>query len=115
MTFKSPEHVFWYQEIQLFSTVRPNFGGLDVPSATPITNDLRVAPNFDELPPAGHHREGRGRRRPLRDGAPLLRGARMRQTLQGSFSAVSKANFASKYAFESSRRDLHNALLCTVL
>ena len=33
----------------------------------------------------------------------------------GSFSALSKPNFASKYAFESSRRDLHNALLCTVL
>ena len=38
-----------------------------------------------------------------------------RQTLHGSFSAVSKRNFASKYAFESSRRDLHNALLCTAL
>ena len=37
------------------------------------------------------------------------------QTLQGSFSAVSKPNFASKYAFESSRRDLHNALLCKAL
>ena len=37
------------------------------------------------------------------------------QTLQGSFSAVSKPNFASKYALESSRRNLHNALLCTVL
>ena len=37
------------------------------------------------------------------------------QTLQGSFSAVSKTNFAIKYAFESSRRDLHNALLCTAL
>ena len=37
------------------------------------------------------------------------------QTLQGSFSAVSKPNFASKYSLESSRRDLHNALLCTVL
>ena len=37
------------------------------------------------------------------------------QTLQGSFSAVSKPNFASKHALESSRRDLHNALLCTVL
>ena len=35
------------------------------------------------------------------------------QTLEGSFSAVSKPNFARKYAFESSRRDLHNALLCT--
>ena len=33
------------------------------------------------------------------------------QTSQGSFSAVSKPKFASKYAFESSRRDLHNALL----
>ena len=38
-----------------------------------------------------------------------------RQTLQGSFSAVSKPKFASKYSLESSRRDLHNALLCTVL
>ena len=35
--------------------------------------------------------------------------------LQGSFSAVSKPNFASKYSLESSRRDLHNALLCTAL
>ena len=35
--------------------------------------------------------------------------------LQGSFSAVSKPNFASKYSVESSRRDLHNPLLCTVL
>ena len=32
-----------------------------------------------------------------------------------SLSAVSKPNFARKYALESSRRDLHNALLCTVL
>ena len=37
------------------------------------------------------------------------------QTLQGSFSAVSKPNFATKYSLESSRRDLHNALLCTAL
>ena len=37
------------------------------------------------------------------------------QTLQGSLLAVSKPNFASKYSLESSRRDLHNALLCTVL
>ena len=36
-------------------------------------------------------------------------------TLEGSFSAVSKPNFASKYALESFRRDLQNALLCTVL
>ena len=35
--------------------------------------------------------------------------------LAGSFSAVSRPNFATKYAFESSRRDLHNALLCTAL
>ena len=34
--------------------------------------------------------------------------------LAGSFSAVSKRNFARKYTLESSRRDLHNALLCTV-
>ena len=37
------------------------------------------------------------------------------QIWQGSFSAVSKPNLASRYAFESSRRDLHNALLCTAL
>ena len=37
------------------------------------------------------------------------------QTLQGWFSAVSTPIFASKYSLESSRRDLHNALLCTVL
>ena len=37
------------------------------------------------------------------------------QTLEGSFAAVSKPNFATKYAFESSRRDLHSALLCTAL
>ena len=39
----------------------------------------------------------------------------MQQTLEGSFSAVSKRNFARKCAFESSRRDLHNALLRTGL
>ena len=37
------------------------------------------------------------------------------QTSRGSFSAISTPIFASKYALESSRRDLHNALLCTVL
>ena len=36
-------------------------------------------------------------------------------TLKGSFSAVSKPNIASEYALESSRRDLQNALLRTVL
>ena len=35
------------------------------------------------------------------------------QTLQGSFSAVSKPIFATKYSFESSRRDLHHALCST--
>ena len=48
-------------------------------------------------------------------GALELRTPGMRQTLQGSFSAVSKPNFARKYALESSSRDLHDALLCTVL
>ena len=37
------------------------------------------------------------------------------QILEGSFSAASKPDFASKHAFESSRRALHNALLCTAL
>ena len=36
-------------------------------------------------------------------------------TLKGLFSAVSKPNFASKYALGSSCRDLQNALLSTVL
>ena len=36
-------------------------------------------------------------------------------TLNGSFSAVSKPNFARKYALESSRRDPQNELLCSVL
>ena len=40
-----------------------------------------------------------------------LKKAAIGQTLEGSFSAESKPHFASKYAFESSRRDLHNALL----
>ena len=41
--------------------------------------------------------------------------AKSGQTLQGSFSAVSKPNFASKYSCESSRRDLHNSHLWTAL
>ena len=39
----------------------------------------------------------------------------VQQTSRGSFSAVSKPNFARKYSLESSRRDLHNAFLCTVV
>ena len=39
----------------------------------------------------------------------------LRQTLQGSFSAVLKRNFPSMYALESFRRDLQKALLCTAL
>ena len=61
-------------------------------------------------------RRCRGRRWPAASGAGsawICHG--MRQTLQGSFSAVSKPKFATKYAFESSRRDLHNALLRTAL
>ena len=37
------------------------------------------------------------------------------QTSRGSFSAVSTPISSSKYSLESSRRDLHNALLCTFL
>ena len=65
--------------------------------------------------------EGRGEGREAADLPPAARGAeRAARTfcedrVQGSFSAVSKRNFASEYAFESSRRDLHNALLCTDL
>ena len=62
-----------------------------------------------------------GRERGLDDGRRHRRADRgkglrwAQQTLEGSLSALSKPNFASKYAFESSRRDLHNALLCTTL
>ena len=37
------------------------------------------------------------------------------QTLQGSFSAASKPMIATKYALETSRRDLHNTRLRTAL
>ena len=46
---------------------------------------------------------------------PCLDEVTIGRTSAGSFSAVSKPSFARKYAFESSRRDLQNALLCTVL
>ena len=45
----------------------------------------------------------------FQDFTPIL------QTLRGSFSAASTPMFASKYSLESSRRDLHDGLLCTVL
>ena len=59
----------------------------------------------------GRARGGRARRAP---NEPRRRG--VRQALEGSFSAVSKSSFASKYAFERSRRDLHKAVIeCTPL
>ena len=43
--------------------------------------------------------------------AEVLNGGNIRSTsAEGSFSAVSKPNFARKYALEGSLRDLHNAL-----
>ena len=65
-------------------------------------------------PGTSWHRTAESSRATLRRDEDVRRQG-MRQTLQGSFSAVSKRNFARKYAFESSRRDLHNALLCTAL
>ena len=62
--------------------------------------------------PASGGTPGRGRARTCHLGDLYTESG---QTLQGSFSAVSTPIFASKYALESSRRDLHNALLCTVL
>ena len=38
-----------------------------------------------------------------------------RANLKGLVLGCIGAKFARKYAFESSRRDLHNALLCTIL
>ena len=58
--------------------------------------------------------KGRQPRPPRRRPGAAGRGS-VGQTWQGSFSALSRPNFARKYAFESSRRYLHNALLCTVL
>ena len=40
---------------------------------------------------------------------------RSKETLNGSFLAVSKPTFASEHYFENSRRDLHNTLLCSPL
>ena len=60
------------------------------------------------------HKRGSGASR-LPSESMLAGNGSVGQTSQGSFSAVSKPNFASKYAFESSRRDLQNALLCTDL
>ena len=40
-----------------------------------------------------------------------VRRDRRRNLREGSFSAVSKPNFASEYAYESPRRDLHNLLV----
>ena len=60
------------------------------------------------------------RARPLEDPEPWT-GLKINSTdkvdirYPGWLSAVSKPNFASKHSFQSSRRDLHNALLCTVL
>ena len=57
----------------------------------------------------------------LRVSRPMLALAQLSSylTLKGSFSAaaaaVSKPNCAKKYSLETSRRDQHNALLCTVL
>ena len=75
--------------------------------------DLVMSNNFDEVvigssprrPAVVEGRVGTAERRTVSYAAP--------QTLEGSFSAVSKPNFASKYAFESSRRDLDNALRST--
>ena len=57
------------------------------------------------------------RRGPARRRKPMLALTQLSNylALKGSFSAVSKPNFASKYALESSHRDLQNALLSTVL
>ena len=87
----------------------PNHAGLEVVPALPDEVRVRAA---DPL-----HRRGEGRARlgypGCGNGCMVPRGSR--QTWEGSFSAVAKPNFASKYALESSRRDLHNALLCTAL
>ena len=65
------------------------------------------------------HKRGRGSRKRTARSDLSLSGSLWcilaRQTLEGSFSAVSKPDFASKYALESSRRDLHNAPFCTAL
>ena len=45
----------------------------------------------------------------------MLKNPEFVKFLAGLFSAVSNRNFARKYALKSSRRDLHNALLCTAL
>ena len=69
--------------------------------------EVRIGRVAGGVPASPLHKHGRRE--------AFVRAPAIGQTLQGSFSAVSKPNFARKYAFESSRRDLHNALLCTAL
>ena len=91
----------------MFSTFLVKFGfdtAENEPCNLPRTTALRRAPRGGARP------AGRG---PRRGGMAAVLGAAT--FIQGSFSAVSKRNFASKYAFESSRRALYNPLLWTAL
>ena len=82
--------------------------------SSPPQVPLRVAAGGDRAAALLRLRRGAPRRRPpFFPGRPgyerCMKGA-YHQTLQGSFSAVSKRNFASKYAFDSifqPLQDLH--------
>ena len=76
-------------------------GSVGVPGASTVQRE-RTAEHIAQTDLSGTHWPGR----PMRGGG---------QTLDVSFSAVSKPNFTGIYSLESSRRDLQNALLCTAL
>ena len=82
--------------------------------SSPDRTSTHVLPRRKRRPPS---RSGFRAGRYVQPAGPEAAALRARRlaSLEGSFSAVSKQKFASKCAFESSRRDLHNALLCTTL
>ena len=99
----------WFQD----GPVGPR-GCVQNPRCSPAENEAEDTAALIAALDAGRSRSCPAARSGER-GNPVDPDASRQQTLQGSFSAVSKRNFAIKYAFESSRRDLRNALLCTAL
>ena len=85
---------------------------LVLPAVHRATNTFRVAGHLGLAVQRIARLVDRGRIRISVGPAPMLALTQLSNylTLKGSFSAVSKPIFASRYALESSRRDLQNAL-----
>ena len=89
--------------LQNLASIQPRTSPLKFAMAAPLVREAKA--EAKALPAS---------RRPDRDLLHESEGAGKRTTGL-VLEAVSKPNFARKYALESSRRDLHNALLRTVL